>query len=178
MRTKARLHDLGIDFGSRKVKVTFLLDGAKAEDVEKLKDKELIIEAKQFRADRSHDQNAYMWELLQAMADHAKDGSTRWEQYLRCIREYGVFAYYPAQDADIPMLESVFRLVVDRGLIDITTPSGKTLKVHQMQCFKGTSCYDKGEMSNFLDKIIAECKDAGIDVATPEELAHMRSLSA
>lgn len=177
MRARARLHDIGIDIKTRKAKVTFLLDDVPPQQLERLNtEDDLLVTVKKFSYKRSLDQNAYMWELLQAMADHVKGGSNKWEQYLRCIREYGVFAYYPAQEHDIPMLESVFRVVIDRGVTDLVTPSGKEVKVHQMQCFKGTSCYTKEELSNFLDKIIAECHDCGIDTATPDELAHIRSI--
>lgn len=177
MRAKARLHDVGLDLQSRKVKATFLLDDVTPQEIEKIQDQELLLEAKQYSPKKTNDQNAYMWALLQAMADHVKDGSSRWEQYMRCIRDYGVFSYYPAQDEDIPNLQAVFRLVLDRGEIEITTPSGKQVTCHQMQCFKGTSCYTKAELSNFLDKIVAECKDAGIDTATFDELEHMRSIA-
>lgn len=177
MRSKAKLHDLGIDYESRKIKATFLLDDASATQLEKLNDKVLLLEAKEYKPKKTNDQNAYLWSLLQDMADHVKGGSTKWQQYMRCIREYGVFVYLPAQEQDLPMLESVFRLMIDRGEIEITTPSGKQVTCHQMQCFKGTSKYNKEEMSNFLDKVIAECKDAGIDVCTPEEREHMKSLT-
>lgn len=177
MRSRARLHDISFDYSRQMVKATFLLESVSAKQVERLNDKELILEAKQYHPKKTNDQNAYLWILLQSMADHVKGGSTKWQQYMRCIREYGVFVYLPAQEQDLPMLESVFRLIVDRGEIEITTPSGKQVTCHQMQCFKGTSKYNKEEMSNFLDKIVAECKDAGIDVATPDELEHMKSLT-
>lgn len=177
MRTQARLHDVSIDYKSRKVAVTFLLDNATPKDIEKLQDKDLLLEVKKYSPKKTNDQNAYMWALLQAIADHLKDGSNRWDHYMRCIRDYGVFAYYPAEEKDIPTLQSVFRLVLDRGEVEIETPSGKKVLVHQMQCFKGTSCYTKDELSDFIDKIVAECKDAGIDTATPDELAHMRSIA-
>ena len=177
MRTKARFHDIGLDLKSRNVKLTFLLDDVTPQEIEKLQDKDLLLEVKKYSPPKTNDQNAYMWTLLQAMADHVKDGSNRWDHYMRCIRDYGVFSYYPAQDEDIPNLQAVFRLVLDRGEIEITTPSGKQVTCHQMQCFKGTSCYTKEELSNFIDKIVAECKDAGIDTETPDEAAHMRSIA-
>lgn len=178
MRSKAELTDITLDYETRKVKATFLLSDATAAQVERLKGKELMLEAKKYRADRSIDQNAYMWELLQAIADHARDGSSRWEHYLRCIREYGVFTTVAVPEETVEGLRPLVRVLVDRGGTVLTTESGKRIKARQVQLFKGTSKYTTEEMSNLLDRIIDECKAAGIDVMTPEEREHMRSLSA
>lgn len=175
METKARISNISRDFRSGKVQMTFTLDQFNPEEAERLVSKDLYLTVKKYNS-KTLAQNNYMWELLQKIADHVRDGSSRWEQYMRCIREYGIFAYYPAQEADIPLLESVFRLVIDRGELEIITPSDRIVKVHQMQCFKGTSCYTRDEMQAFLDKIVSECKQNGISVATPDELAYMRSL--
>ena len=41
---------------------------------------------------------------------------------------------------------------------------------------KGSSNYDSAEMSHLLDGLISECKAAGIETATPEELERMKQL--
>ena len=38
---------------------------------------------------------------------------------------------------------------------------------------KGSSEYDSQEMSQFIDGIILDCKDLGIETLPPEELARM-----
>ena len=42
--------------------------------------------------------------------------------------------------------------------------------------YYGTSTYDTKEMSRFLDEIVSEAKELGIQVETPEQIAEMKSL--
>ena len=39
---------------------------------------------------------------------------------------------------------------------------------------KGSSDYDTAEMSQFIDGIISECKDQGIQTMTPNEIEEMK----
>jgi hypothetical protein len=41
---------------------------------------------------------------------------------------------------------------------------------------RGTSTYNTAEMSHFLDMVVQEAKDLGIETATPEQLAEMKRL--
>ena len=176
MRARARLADLGIDYKTKQTKATFLIECG-PDVLEAMAEDDLLITAKKYSPKKTLDQNGYLWILLQGITDKLRDGSTRWSNYLRCLQEYGVFCYLPAQGHDIKMLEAVFRLVVDRGEITITTPSGKQVQVRQMQCFKGTSLYSKQEMSTFLDHVVEEAKSLGVDTLTPDEYEHLKGLA-
>ena len=39
---------------------------------------------------------------------------------------------------------------------------------------KGSSEYDTAEMSHFIDRIVEEAKELGIETATPDELERMK----
>lgn len=178
MKVRGQLSDLSMDYKTKMTKATFLLECG-ADVLERVAEKnDLSLDIKPYSPNRSLDQNNYMWSLLQSISDVLQNGSTRWSEYLRCLQEYGIFCYLPAQEHDIKMLMSVFRVVVDRGEIEITTPSGKKVVCHQMQCFKGTSLYSQKEMSNFLEHIIDEAKQLGIDTDTPDEIEKMKGLTA
>ena len=43
-----------------------------------------------------------------------------------------------------------------------------------LRCFYGSSVYDTGQMSRFIDGIVQECQAAGIETATPEELSRLK----
>ena len=43
----------------------------------------------------------------------------------------------------------------------------------QLQCYFGSSTYTSTEMATLIDGVISECKDMGIETATPAELARM-----
>lgn len=44
------------------------------------------------------------------------------------------------------------------------------------KAYRGSSTYDTAEMSRLIEGIIEECKEQGIETATPEELARMQKL--
>ena len=39
---------------------------------------------------------------------------------------------------------------------------------------KGSSEYDTGEMSRFIDGVISECKELGIQTMTPDEIEELK----
>ena len=49
---------------------------------------------------------------------------------------------------------------------------GKTWVSYLM--IKGSSEYDTAEMSHFIDRIVEEAKELGIETATPDELERMK----
>jgi hypothetical protein len=67
--------------------------------------------------------------------------------------------------------KETWRECVEVGEIDI---NGQ--KAIQLQCFFGSSCYDTKEFTALLNGIIEDCKDLGIETATPDEVAHMIEL--
>lgn len=176
MRARARLADLGIDYKTKQTKATFLIE-CKPDELEKLSENELIMNVKKYSPKKTLDQNGYLWVLLQGIADALRFGTTKNEQYLRCLYEYGQFVILPAQDHDIPQLEAVFRLIIPRGETTLETPSGKKVTCHQLQCFRGVSTYTKDEMSTFLDHVVEEAKSLGVDVLTPDEYEHLKGLA-
>lgn len=121
---------------------------------------------------RSLDANNYAWALMDKIARAVK--SSKEEVYLRMVERYGPFMYMPVMEKDILTMEKVFRVVRDRGVIEMTTKSGNKVFCHQLQCYKGSSLYDSKEMSDFIDGVISEAKNLGIETATPDELKRMK----
>ena len=62
-----------------------------------------------------------------------------------------------------------FRTCVDLGEVSVNGQAG-----HQLQVYFGSSTFDTKEMSVFLDGIVSECKELGIETATPDELERMK----
>ena len=54
------------------------------------------------------------------------------------------------------------------------TVNGKVFNHYRI--YRGSHTYNSAEMSIFIKGIIEECKEQGIETATPEELANMLSL--
>ena len=44
----------------------------------------------------------------------------------------------------------------------------------QCQCYEGSSKYDTAEMARFIDGIVQECEELGIETESPDELVRMK----
>lgn len=146
---------------------------AAAEVYIKLKDQnDIRVTAVRWRERRSIDANNYMWQLLSEMAPILH--TTKDELYLHELETHGTFMYLPGTDEDKERLEKVFRIVRIRGETELTTPSGKKIHMHQLQCYKGSSLYDTLEMSHLIDRVVQDAQELGIDTMTPEEIRMMK----
>ena len=43
-----------------------------------------------------------------------------------------------------------------------------------IKCYFGSSTFDTKEMSHFIDMIVTDCEELGIETATPDELARLK----
>ena len=68
MKMTGFLRGLSLNWQTRRPEITLEVDGD-AEDIERLKDKKLAVELKQYREKRSLDANAYYWVLAGKLAD-------------------------------------------------------------------------------------------------------------
>lgn len=168
-----KISGIDIDFLTRKQKVTLTVNEDFTKAYEKLKDCEkLDISIKKHREKRSIDANNYMWLLLIKLAPLLH--TTKDELYLFMLERHGTHYYIPVQDEEIEKISSLFRIVYDRGEITLETESGKKVKCHQLQCYKGSSLYDTAEMAALLDGVVQDAQDNGIDTATPDEIRQMK----
>ncbi|MBO5282074.1 MAG: hypothetical protein J6B43_02940 [Lachnospiraceae bacterium] len=128
----------------------------------------LSIKAVKYREKRSLDANAYAWVLMSKIA--ALMNTSKEEVYEEMLRRYGVL--YEDEDGyvtitvkaavDMSKIEGHWQLIKDNG----------TYKGYAM--IKGTSQYNTKEMSCFIDGVISECKDLGIETLPPEELKRIK----
>ena len=173
MSYTGKITGIDIDFLTYKQKVTLTVNEDFTKAYEKLKDCEkLDISIKKHREKRSIDANNYMWLLLSKLAPMLR--TTKDDLYLVMLQRYGTFYYLPVQDEEIEKISNLFRIVHDRGEVVLETESGKKVKCHQLQCYKGSSLYDTKEMSVLLDGVIQDAQDNGIDTATPDEIRQMK----
>lgn len=174
MEFRAHGMKLATDILSDTYTVSFVTkDKSVIEPFLKMKDLSNIrVKAVKWRNRRSIDANNYMWELLSEIAPLLH--TTKEELYRQELLKYGSFMYLPGTGEDAERLKSVFRIVVNRGDTILTTPSGKEMKLYQLQCFKGSSIYDSLEMSRLIDGVVEDARALGIDTMTPEEIRQMK----
>lgn len=137
-------------------------------EYEKLKDcKKLRIKAVQYREKRSNDANAYLWVMLQNMAEVLK--SDKWSLYLQMLKKYGQFTYIVVKPNAVDGVKKQWRECEELGEIDV---NGTTAV--QMLCYYGSSTYDTKEMSVLIDGVVSECEELGIETKSPEEIRQMK----
>ena len=167
MESKATLHGISRDFKTNRPIISFLIDSLQPEtDLSG----ELRLTVRRWKEKRSLDANSYLWAILTQMALVLH--STKEEVYEEMLDRYG----------------KEFR-DQDGGMVTVAVKKGLDLKkaghwkyykdgddCAYWYLLKGSSEYDTTEMSYFLDRVIEEAKELGIDTATPDELAKMKEL--
>lgn len=146
---------------------------------DKLRDKKLSIEIKQYREKRSNEANAYMWVLCTKLAEErSKDGTkvTKDDVYREQIRDLGIYRDY----TDLPLpeaktLQTAWEML-GTGWITEQVDFSQNGENVTIRCYYGSSQYNTKQMSRLIDNIVQDCHAVGIETRTPDEIANMISL--
>ena len=134
---------------------------------DKLKGKVLNVVIKLFRKKRSKDSNAYAWAIISEIA--ATIGANKWDIYIDMISKYGVFIILNVVEGAVEQMKRQWREVIELGPVKVNGQEGV-----QLQCYFGSSTYDTKQMSAFIDGIINEANDMGIETLPVYELEQMK----
>lgn len=138
--------------------------------------KQYDIEIKQHRERRSLDANAYLWVLLDKLADALTVSNdrpvTKEELYREMIKSIpGTSEVICVQDKALPKLIKGWKR---NGLgWSAETFDSKIEGCTNVTLYFGSSIYDTKQMSRLIDLVISECKLQGIETMTPEQLARL-----
>lgn len=165
MRGKIKDFTLGLD---RRQFISFELTGENRPEYDKLKDcADLDIEVKKHREKRSLDANAYMWVLLDKIAQVIL--SDKDSVYLDMLGKYGVFTHVICKPSAVDAFKAQYRLCKDIGDVTVNGTEGR-----QIQCYFGSSTYDTKQMARLIDGVILEAKELDIETLTPDQLERMK----
>ena len=171
METVGKLTGASRTLDGKGIVITFEVDSSvkpQLEDISKY-DK-LRISAVKYKEKRSLDANAYAWVLMTKIANHKDVLSSKDEIYEEMLQKYG--AFYEDEDGYITI---TVKKSVDMSKIDGHWKFIKdNEKFASYMMIKGSSQYDTAEMSHFIEHIVDEAKELGIETATPEELERMK----
>ena len=169
MNFTGTVSDIALDVKTGKPRITFLADTKEAlQQYEEIKDiDKLSVEVKKYRDKRSLDANAYLWVLLQKMAEVLK--TTKEELYILSLERYGVFTHIVVKPQVVEKTKEVWRYVKELGEVKINGKTGV-----QIQCYFGSSTYDTKEMATLIDGVVSECKELGIETLPAEEIESMK----
>lgn len=169
MECTGKLQSVNRDWKSGKIIISFEVNEEPKDEINFIASCEkLNISAKKFRQKRSLDANAYCWVLCTKIAEVVS--SSKDEVYEEMLQKYGYL--YQDDDGYIPV---TVKTGVDMSKIQGHWKFFKSNgKFDSYLMIKGSSEYDSAEMAKFIDRIVEEAKDLGIETATPAELARMK----
>ena len=176
MRVTGRIVGANIDFKTNKPQLT--LEVNELNDFKLLVDEmngleKLSIEIKPFRKKRSLDANAYFFVLADKLAE--KLNISKVEVYRNAIREIG-----GVSETVCVKNEAVDKLCEawsEKGIgWQTDTFTSKIEGCTNVILYYGSSTYDTAQMSRLISNIVQDCKDQGIETATPNEIANLLSL--
>ena len=133
-------------------------------------DQEKQYEIKEYHKKRSLDANAYCWVLCKEIAD--KLHITKEEVYRKNIKDMGKFEIIPIRDEAVDTFISAWTSKGIGWICEVLSKS-KIDGYKNIIAYYGTSVYDSKEMSIFIDGIVQEAKQLGIETLTPDELAKL-----
>lgn len=165
-----QIQNLAIDVKTNKAVLTLTINEKSGvrDCFDKLHDCEKIaVKIDKYREKRSLNANAYAWLLIGKIADVMR--ASKDEIYLLMIKRYGQSKIFSIiSEADV---SGYFKYYEETGE---GTVNGKKFKHYRV--FKGSSEFDTREMSIFIDGIVSEAQELGINTKTPAELAELKSL--
>ena len=173
LELKGKLYDIQIDWKTRKPLVTFLVDGD-AGLIEELKEKLLTITLKIFRKNRSLDSNAYFHKLVDELRKVQKIPFAECKNHL--IRDYGQIMYLDDGSAFIYTTNAPPEVIHNEEYIHMWLTFVNSDGTYEYRRYRPTHEYDSKEMWLLIQGTIEECKQQGIQTATPEEVEKMNQL--
>lgn len=130
-------------------------------------DKNKKFEIKEYHKKRSLNANAYAWALIGKIADVLR--SSKDEIYLEMLKKYG-------QSEIVSVLSDINVTGYFKYFEEIATVKLQGKNFTHYKVFKGTSEYNTAEMAVFIDGVISEADELGIDTLPPNEVEKIKSL--
>ncbi|MCI5862936.1 MAG: hypothetical protein MRZ89_03410 [Lachnospiraceae bacterium] len=129
--------------------------------------KDKRFEVKEYHKKRSLNANAYAWALIGKIADVLR--SSKDEVYLEMLKKYG-------QSEIVSVLSDINVTGYFKYFEEIATVKLQGKNFTHYKVFKGTSEYNTAEMAVFIDGVISEAEELGIDTLPPDEVKKIKSL--
>lgn len=130
-------------------------------------DRDKQFEIKEYKEKRSLNANNYSWKLITEIGNILR--KSKEEVYLEMLKDYG-------QREMVSILSSINI----EGYFKYWEIAGTSVlnnkEFTHYYIYKGTSEYDTKEMSIFIDGVVQEAQQLGIETKTPNEIAMLKEL--
>ncbi len=117
---------------------------------------------------RSLNANAYAWVLITEIANVLR--TDKEEVYFEMLKKYGQSQVVSVVKEGLEIFKRSVKYCEEWQEAEL---NGKTF-VH-VKVFTGSSEFDTREMAIFIDGIVSDCKDLGIETITPTELKRLKN---
>lgn len=124
-----------------------------------------LFEIKEHKEKRTLTQNAYMWSLINEIANKVR--LSKEDTYIKLLKDYSQSMLAPIR-ADIDVAK--FFKYYDE--VRTTKINGVDFKIYKV--YEGSSHMNKEEFSILLDGVRQEAEQLGISTLTPEEISRLR----
>lgn len=132
------------------------------------KAEKLSIKITKYRKKRSLNANAYAWKLITEISNIMR--ASKEEIYLLKLKQYGQGGVAKIPINDVEKFKRQFKYVEEHEKF----PDDNGARY--LRFWVGSSHYDTEEMSIFIDGLVSDAEDLGIQTKTPDEIANMISL--
>lgn len=154
--------------GTSKDIIMFLMDAPK--------DKTWVLEEYHEKKKRSLDSNAYFHKLVDLLRQKLNISFNSCKNHL--ISSYGQIEYINGEqmiyktNAPVEYMQELE--TVHTSCVKIAEENGKTVYFYRL--YRGSHTYDTKEFYRLLEGTIQECKEQGIETATPKQIEEMQRL--
>ena len=130
-------------------------------------DRDKKYEIKEYKEKRSLNANNYAWALITEIGNILR--KSKEEIYLQMLKDYG-------QSEIVSILSSINPQGYFKYYEKIGTGLVNNKEFTHYKIYKGTSEYDTKEMSIFIDGVVQEAEQLGIQTKTPEEIERLKRM--
>ena len=127
--------------------------------------REKLFEVKEHKAKRTLTQNAYMWSLINEIANKMR--LSKEDTYIKMLKDYSQVAKVTVR-ADIEVSRFFKYYEFER----VTQINGVNFNIYKV--YEGSSKMDKNEFRVLLDGVIQGAQQLGICTLTPNEIERLR----
>lgn len=173
MELRGYLHSVSRDFTSKNLILSLMIDDNMTEDMidelQSIEDMSIVL--KQYKKKRSLDANAYLWVLCTKLAE--KRECSKEEVYEEMLQHYGNLQ----QDEDGNYILITLKANIDTSKLDGHWKFYKQSDDGRFKSYlmiKGTSEYDTCEMARFIDMVVRDAEQEGIQTLPPSEIQMMK----
>ena len=128
-------------------------------------DKDKLYEIKEYKQKRSLNANAYMWVLINEIANKVR--LSKEEVYLNMLKSYG-------QSTIVSLLSDIDYKGFFKYYEVIGTSVLNNKEFTHIKILKGSSEYNTLEMSILIDGVVQECTNLGIPTISDEEIERLK----